>query len=396
MLDVHQRIHSIKKADPLADAVPRVASDLSGESRLLCFDEFQVTDIADAMILKRLFEHLFENGVVVVATSNRPPSGLYEGGLNRARFLPFIDTLHEHCDVVSMDSDHDYRRACGSGGGETPRSWSAPAPGGNDDESSSSSSSVTTTTTSPVLRSYHWPPDDPRTKEAVDTVFGGTKSSGSTEVLPVKMGRTITITTSRHHHHEDDNAENGGRCCGRFSFRELCEMPLGAPDYLAIADHCSTVIVEDVPLLDASRYNEARRFVTMIDAFYESSVLRRLVLSASVPVEELFVGFEATLESSDGDEELLLPSSSGGAAAAIEDELAVIGQGGSSSSVATTTIKARLPTGNNGENNNSVDVEWSATGRIGVSLAQLSSVKEVVFSFRRAESRLHELCRGNR
>ena len=110
MLDVHERIHLYKKDFPKSDPIPPVALQIAQESQLLCFDEFQVTDIADAMIMKRLFSLLFDIGVVVVSTSNRPPNALYEGGLNRSQFLPFIDVLKDKCEIVSMDEVHDYRK----------------------------------------------------------------------------------------------------------------------------------------------------------------------------------------------------------------------------------------------------------------------------------------------
>mmetsp|Transcript_37926 Transcript_37926/g.61979 ORF Transcript_37926/g.61979 Transcript_37926/m.61979 type:complete len:173 (+) Transcript_37926:1-519(+) len=110
MLDVHQRIHAYKAMHPRSDPIPPVAAALAKEARLLCFDEMQITDIADAMIIKRLFTILLDLGVVIVTTANRPPCGLYEGGINRSIFLPFIDTLRERMMVFEMGGTHDYRR----------------------------------------------------------------------------------------------------------------------------------------------------------------------------------------------------------------------------------------------------------------------------------------------
>lgn len=318
VLEVHERIHKFKQQHPKGDALPHVALALAQEAQLLCFDEFQVTDIADAMILKRLLELLFDMGVVVVSTSNRPPHALYEGGLNRTLFLPFIDTLQDTCDVFCMDTMRDYRRDKNTGSHE----------------------------------SYFWPYDDPRTQSSLQDIFGG--GEFQEEVVPVLMGRQIHV-------------RRANRECGWFEFNELCHQPLGAADYLSLANRFSTIIIDHVPQLGAKYYNEARRFVTLIDALYESKT--RLVIAARVPLEDLFVDFETELETKDGDEEI-----------GANEESWVNGQGGSSSSNATTMIRTKEG-----------GMEWSATGRVGVSLAQLSAVKDVVFSFQRAESRLVEM-----
>jgi protein AFG1 len=433
MLDVHHRIHIFKMNNPLMDAIPQIAIDISNELsssssstsssasssnsnsnatnnfRLLCFDEFQVTDIADAMILKRLFELLFYLDVIIVATSNRPPSKLYEGGLNRIRFIPFITTLTNHCNIICMDNTYtgkyiDYRRD------------NLITPTGNtikgidDDESNNNNNNNNTGNMTAVngitVPSYYWPNDDPLTKSALDSIFADDRDGdddvngnddviSQVEILPVRMGRTITIKRSNPHN-----------SCGRFTFNELCLLPLGAADYLTLSEHYKIIIIEDIPKLDSSKYNEARRFVTMIDTLYESTTLNKLVLSAEVPLDELFVEFDVTVETNDGDEETILTDT--GAVLVKdeeieEEEIAVIGEGGSSSSSSTTTIRTKSKSKSSSNNKSStndttmvddtdtVDVEWSATGRIGVSLAQLSSVKEVVFSFRRAESRLYEM-----
>ena len=331
VLEIHEKIHRFKQQHPKTDALPHVALEIAQESQLLCFDEFQVTDIADAMILKRLFELLWEMGVVVVSTSNRPPETLYEGGLNRALFLPFIDSLQQTCDVFSMDTTNDYRR----------------------DKSKENDGT-----------SYFSPNNDPLTRSSLETIF----SAGSTgdqdgassfreEVVPIRMGRRIHV-------------QRANDSCGWFEFNTLCHQPLGAADYLALANRFSTIIIENVPQLDARYFNEARRFVTMIDTFYESKT--RLVIAADVPLQDLFVDFEASVETNDGDEEIAVPE---------ESTSFIKGEGGSSSSNATTMIRTK-----DGE-----DMEWSATGRVGVSLAQLSAAQDVVFSFRRAESRLVQM-----
>ena len=376
MLDVHERIHLYKKDFPKSDPIPPVALQIAQESQLLCFDEFQVTDIADAMIMKRLFSLLFDIGVVVVSTSNRPPNALYEGGLNRSQFLPFIDVLKDKCEIVSMDEVHDYRKD---------------------------------TLMPDVPYSYFYPSGSNETNASLETIFSGTelnelnesKESKESkkewkEIVPVMMGRKLEVLRAN-------------KTCGWFNFKELCHQPLGAADYIAISQRFPVVIIDSVPQLGASYYNEARRFVTMIDAMYEANC--RLVIASTVPLDSLFVSFEATVETKDGDEEIAVMEQTSNidvgndeqeqkhTSTAIkkntgiptikenaianqqgDEESWVSGEGGSSSSGATTMIRTK-----------DGDMEWSATGRIGVSLAQLSAVKDVVFSFKRAESRLMEM-----
>ena len=324
MLDVHHRIFAYKQKHPRGDAIPIIAQQLAQEAQLLCFDEFQVTDIADAMILKRLFLLLLLDwNVVVVATSNRPPDALYEGGINRSLFLPFIDILKHTSDIISMeDSRKDYRLETRAGG-----------------------------------QSYFWSNKDVHgdnninnnMQAQLEEIFGGTASGTEAEIIPVLFGRTVQV------------ARLNDRCAW-FDFSELCYQPLGAADYISLCCRFPVLIIDCVPQLDANHLNEARRFVTLIDACYESRT--RLVLAAQVPLDELFVDFEAQVESIDGDEELFVSE-----------------KGGSSSSFATTMIRTK-----EGEY-----LEWSATGRIGVSLAQLSATNDLAFSFRRAASRLVEM-----
>jgi peroxisome-assembly ATPase len=319
MLDVHHRIFVYKQKHPRGDAIPIIAQQLAQESQLLCFDEFQVTDIADAMILRRLFLLLLDWNVVVVATSNRHPDALYEGGINRSLFLPFIDMLKHTSDIISMeDSRKDYRLETRAG-----------------------------------AQSYFWSNKDVHgdnnIQAQLEEIFGDTASGTEAENIPVLFGRTVQV------------ARLNDRCAW-FDFSELCYQPLGAADYISLCRRFPVLIIDRVPQLDANHLNEARRFVTLIDACYESHT--RLVLAAQVPLDELFVDFEAQVQSSDGDEELFVSE-----------------KGGNSSSFATTMIRTK-----EGEY-----YEWSATGRIGVSLAQLSSANDLAFSFRRAASRLAEM-----
>eukprot|EP00547_Thalassionema_nitzschioides_P017915 CAMPEP_0194241932 /NCGR_PEP_ID=MMETSP0158-20130606/7630_1 /TAXON_ID=33649 /ORGANISM="Thalassionema nitzschioides, Strain L26-B" /LENGTH=505 /DNA_ID=CAMNT_0038976921 /DNA_START=24 /DNA_END=1541 /DNA_ORIENTATION=- len=344
MIQIHEEIHSFKKKFPKSDPIPAVAAVMAEQTRLLCLDEMQVTDIADAMVLKRLLTLLLQVGVIIVTTSNRPPEALYEGGLNRSLFLPFIDVLKEYFTVVEIESQTDYRRI--------------PPPSDDDDDAD-------------VLPTYVWPSTQEQSRQILEEWFfreGGGENNNNeirTMVIPVAMGREIQVSRT-----------SCGGTRAWFQFDELCHQPLGAADYLALTQQYTTIIVENIPQLDENHYNEARRFVTFIDALYESRSKNntQVVLSAAVPLDELLVEFEASVTSQDGDEELLATS--------IAVESVVIGEGGSSSSNATTTIQQKGTT----------PMEWSATGRIGVSLAQLSSVREVSFSFQRAASRLAEMC----
>ncbi|UTW01445.1 cell division protein ZapE [Marinomonas rhizomae] len=323
MLDVHHRIFVYKQKRPRGDSLPIIAQQLAQEAQLLCLDEFQVTDIADAMILKRLFSLLLDWNVVVVATSNRSPDALYEGGINRSLFLPFIDMLKHTSDIISMeDSRKDYRlenRVCG--------------------------------------QSYFWSNKDvhgdnninKNIQAQLEEIFGGTASGTEAEIIPILFGRTVQV------------ARLNDRCAW-FDFSELCYQPLGAADYISLCCRFPVLIIDHVPQLDAKHLDEARRFVTLIDACYESHT--RLVLAAQVPLDELFVDFEAQVESSDGDEELIVNE-----------------KGGNSSSFATTMIRTK----------DGKYFEWSATGRVGVSLAQFSAANDLAFSFRRAASRLEEM-----
>ena len=346
MLDIHKRIHEHKINHPRSDPIPSVAASLAKEARLLCFDEMQVTDIADAMIMKRLFTILFDLGIVIVTTSNRPPSGLYEGGINRSVFLPFIETLKNRMLVIRMEGTHDYRKD-----------------GSSHPSHNYSSSSLS-------LPTFLCPSDDPATQSILEQWFSKDGDNGGetrSETIPVIMGRSVHVKRA--------NAN-----CGWFTFNELCKQPLGAADYLAIAHRFDLIIVEHVPQLCGNTYNEARRFVTLIDALYEART--KLIISADVSRKNLFLGFDAIVETNDGDEEIAIVKKD-----TLGMESFVVGEGGSSSSSSTTMIN-NAPHGKQ-------TVEWSATGRIGVSLAQLSAVREVSYSFMRAESRLAEMAAPN-
>ncbi|MDE2485952.1 MAG: AFG1 family ATPase [Alphaproteobacteria bacterium] len=247
MGEVHRLIDAWRKGDAAArrarfaqakgdDPIPPVADYVAARARLLCFDEFQVTDIADAMILGRLFEALFARGVTLVATSNRRPDDLYRNGLNRQLFLPFIDLLKARVDVVEVGGAHDYRldrlRAAGT--------WFSPVD-----------------------------PDNERTFEALwrDMLDTDEESGATLEVL----GRKVHLPHAA-----------GGLL--RATFASLCSVALGPNDYIAVAEAFHTVFLEDVPRLTPNRREEARRFVILIDALYEARV-RLIVLAEAQPAQ---------------------------------------------------------------------------------------------------------------
>ena len=243
MQETHERIFDWRQKEKAgkvkgSDPIPPIAEMVAREASLLCFDEFQVHDIADASILGRLFAQLFELGVVVVATSNRAPDGLYEGGLNRHRFLPFIDLVKTKMDVLHLDSATDYRldRIRGLPVYHTPLGASADA--------------------------------------ALDDAFEKLTDAVHGEPMTLSLkGRAVEVPEAMHG-------------VARFSFSDLCARPLGAADYLKIAQSFHTVIIRDVPVLGAEKRNEAKRFVTLIDALYEAKT--KLILSAEAPPSSLY------------------------------------------------------------------------------------------------------------
>ncbi len=245
MGEVHRLIDAWRRGDAAArkarfgqakgdDPIAPVADVVAGEARLLCFDEFQVTDIADAMILGRLFEALFARGVTLVATSNRMPDELYKNGINRQLFLPFVELLKSKVEVVVVAGQHDYRldrlRAAGS--------WFSPID-----------------------------PDNERSFRALwaDMLNGEAETGETLEVL----GRKIHLPHAA-----------GGML--RASFASLCSVALGPNDYVAIAERFHTIFIEDVPKLSANRREEARRFVILVDALYEAHA-RTVLLAEAEP-----------------------------------------------------------------------------------------------------------------
>jgi cell division protein ZapE len=241
---VHAEI-ALARKDGVDDAIAPVAAKLAGRVRFLAFDEMQISDITDAMIVGRLFTALIAAGVVVVTTSNRPPDDLYLNGLNRQLFLPFIALLNEKLVVHQLASAQDYRqdRLAGS-------------------------------------QSY-FTPVNAATRAAVADIWDGF-SHGQAEPLVLHVtGREVVLPLFH----------NG---VARAKFYDLCGKPLGPADYLALADAVRVLILEDIPALSRNNFNEAKRFVTLIDALYEAKV--RLICSAAASPEMLYLEGEGTFE----------------------------------------------------------------------------------------------------
>jgi len=345
--EIHSRIFELKKQilrshgrsfhiDTSKDRNPiiQIAQQLSTEVTLLCIDEFQVTDVADAMILSQLFGELWRNGVVVVATSNRPPQDLYEDGLNRSYFLPFIDLLERYCLVVKLGTHHDsddvkrsidYRRIKSGihNGDEKAHGDYYFLTSGND------SSAMLDQLFSNLQKSHSF-------TEQVSTSRDQTNCQLEHLELEVKFQRTIIIP--RYH----------TNIIARFTFEELCTTELGSSDYQAIADNFQIVMIEEIPQLTLKYPDRARRFITLIDELYESGCC--LVCSADEIPDHLFVG---RVDS---------------------DTNRIVDITGESDDVAKLIF--------------GIDVAQSQ----GMAVGELASVKELSFAFRRATSRLLEMC----
>jgi cell division protein ZapE len=237
--NVHTRIHAYKKAHPdVSDPIPPLADKVAAESALLCFDEFQVNDIADAMILGRLFQALFDRGVVVVTTSNTAPDDLFKGQPGRDAFLPFIALIKQRLELLVMDGARDYRRERMRG----LRTWQVPA--------------------------------DEMARRELDKAFQ--RLTGGSAVRPVTltvMGRKVVVP----------QASDG---VARFDFDSLCNTALGAGDYLAIATNFHTLVLDNIPRLSPDNYDQARRFIVLVDTLYDQRV--KLIASADATPDQLY------------------------------------------------------------------------------------------------------------
>ena len=237
MQQVHDSLHDVRKSKS-RDALVPVAAQLARGCNLLCLDEMQVDDIADGMIIGRLFEKLFEHGVVLCTTSNRPPEDLCKDGLNRHLFLPYIEILKRNVEVYEFGSDRDHRQERMVG-----------------------------------EQSYFYPADE-NTVETMGRIWDDF-SGGTSKQLVIKLkGRQIILP----------EFSNGVL---RSHFWNLCGQPLGPSDFLAVANAIRVLILEDVPQLSRTNYNEAKRFVMLVDALYEAGV--RLIVSAAAKPEDLYI-----------------------------------------------------------------------------------------------------------
>jgi len=249
MAEVHERIHGFRQniaRGEIAegDVIALTAASIFDQAWLLCFDEFHVTDIADAMILGRLFSRLFELGTVVVATSNVAPDDLYKGGLNRALFLPFIAQISDHMDVLRLDARTDFRLEKLAG----VKMWLVPA--------------------------------DRDADAALDKAWA--KMTGNAKCKPRDIsikGRILHVPCSA-----DGVA--------RFSFAEICEKPLAASDYLRLAHDYHTIMIDRIPVMDYAERNAAKRFIALIDTLYDNAV--KLMASAAADPMSLYVATEGS------------------------------------------------------------------------------------------------------
>ena len=233
MREVHHKLDDAR-AQNANDPIEAVSGKIASQYRMLCLDEMQVENIADAMILGRLFEGLFKLGVILVTTSNRHPTDLYKGGLNRNRFEPFIEIIQEQCEVICLDGGMDYRK-------------------------------------SDMGHGHYFAPLNQQTASKIDMIWDG---------LGQKNGeKSIQIGKRKW---QFENAKNGAV---RVDFKDVCEKARGAHDYQALADNFNTVIIENIPMMTKDKTSPAARFVTLIDVLYEAGT--KIYLSLEKPIDQL-------------------------------------------------------------------------------------------------------------
>lgn len=250
MIEVHDYIHARRTTHGIVEdmdpALPSLAQIISNRSRVLCFDEFHVTDVADAMLLSRLFTAMLERGISIVITSNWPPDDLYKGGLQRERFLPFIALVKQRMETVAIDSPTDYRAR--------------------------------------KLKemSVYFAPLGTESSAKAEELFKNLTdhTDGAADLITVK-GRTIQVPIA-------------AKGVARFGFAQLCERPLGAEDYLAISRRYHTIFLENIPKLGYDRRNEAKRLMTLVDVLYDTGC--NLVITADAPPQKLYSGHDHAFE----------------------------------------------------------------------------------------------------
>ncbi|RHY28589.1 hypothetical protein DYB32_005856 [Aphanomyces invadans] len=252
MLEVHANMHQLRKEGHVGDPIPHLTAELMQTSRVLCFDEFQVTDVADALILRRLFSAMIDAGSIVVATSNRPPTDLYKNGIQRDLFLPFIDLLQTSCVVHSLEaSSTDYRKLKGQ---------------------------------AQLHEMYRHPLNDANHRlfyESFKTLANVRCNETIRSMKLRTQGRVVDVPHAAPKHNV---------CL--LSFTDVCDKPLGAADYLAIAEAFHTVFLQDIPRMHVQYVNQTRRFITFVDCMYDKKV--QLYCLADAAPNDLVVPDEST------------------------------------------------------------------------------------------------------
>ena len=246
MIDIHNRLHQKRKTSKIEDPLLSVGQEVASEIKFLCFDEFQIYDIADASIIERLFTILFEAGTIIISTSNLKPNKLYADGLHRDRFIPFINFLENDCLVINLNNGKDYRKNRVIDG-----------------------------------ETYFSPLND-ASNESINEMFKKISNGSpySEKTLFIK-GRELKI-------------ERQALGCARFDFQDLCGKPLGAEDFLSIAKEFDIIFIENIPKMSPEKRNEAKRFISLIDALYDNK--NKVFITADGEPEELYVKGDSKFE----------------------------------------------------------------------------------------------------
>ena len=375
-LDVHLRVHTFKQEllkkygrdtqvnlAPERDAIIAVARQIASEAHLLCFDEFQVTDVADALIMTKLFRELWRCGTVLVATSNRPPDDLYKNGLNRQYFLPFLDLLARHCVVRNIKSDHDYRQD------------GSPVPGG-----------------------YFSPLGSESETRLEEAMAAACAAACVEETVPVMMGRHLTVRSAPL---KDARGLPSDVSACYVTFESLCNTEKGAADYRALAAHFPVVYLSGVPQLSVLEHDKARRFITLIDELYDAR--RSLVWSAESKPEELFRFLEGADDAEGlGVQHLGTDHAWGGGGSGSGSGSGSGGDGKSKKNAAEAMLPSRVNDHKatsfdelvRDSQHNSVNIRFevdAAQDELNILEGEICSVQELGFAFRRAASRLTEM-----